>query len=98
MPENYQVVYLPNEAGFSAIPFNLNRFVNNSAIYVVNDQESEFAYKESLKLNEKTVRISSFEERKAAVSTLSEKPYYYYTYYNKISLETGAVQPEPEAL
>lgn len=40
VPENYHVVYLPNEAGFAAVPFNLNRFVNGCAVYVVDDQES----------------------------------------------------------
>jgi phosphoserine aminotransferase len=37
VPKDYHIVFLPNEAAFAAIPFNLNIFVNNSAIYLVND-------------------------------------------------------------
>lgn len=31
-------------------------------------------------------------------ATISEKPYYYYTFYNKLSLESGEVHEEVEPL
>jgi phosphoserine aminotransferase len=40
VPNNYHVIYLASEAGYSAIPFNLITITNSRAIYIVNDEES----------------------------------------------------------
>lgn len=71
VPKDYHILFLPNETLFAAVPFNLNRFVNNSAIYLVNDQESEFAYNEALKTNPKAVKIDDLSKRKEVAPTLS---------------------------
>lgn len=60
--------------------------MNNTGLYLVEDAESEFAYREALKINSKAIRIDSLEKRKEIALGNMEKPYYYYTFYNKMSL------------
>lgn len=37
IPNNYHVLYLPQDCGVSSIPFNLNKLTNFRSIFVVTD-------------------------------------------------------------
>ena len=40
VPEGYEILYLPTEAGIPSIPFNLTKFTQNQAIYIVSNRET----------------------------------------------------------
>lgn len=66
MPKNYQVIYLTAEAGLAAIPHNLTIPTEGRAIYIVDDADSEFAFKEGHKVNPKAIKVANEAERVAA--------------------------------
>jgi phosphoserine aminotransferase len=94
--EDYEVLFLPAGCGIPSLAFNLGSLTGTQAVYVVRDQESQFAFEEASKILGSVRQVDSVEAKEELV----EKEKFegkFYTFYRLQSFEQGLSWESPQA-